>query len=475
MEYRSEFKIGIIVSVNGTAVVALLLFVFGIAPLLSFSQTKADKDSGRHRRGLRPALLRGPYLQKASSQSMTIRWRTDTYDRGRVLLGSDSARMTGFFDDSTLSTEHIITISGLKPLTKYYYSVGDIRDTIGISGMNYFYTLPEPGMAGRYRIGVFGDMGNNSVNERQVRDQFLKYIGDDYLNAWLLLGDNAYPDGSDQEFQVKFFDIYKDKLLRDYPLFPSPGNHDYHDVKSAPEADTNKIDYYAAFSMPKNGESGGVPSGNAAYYSYDIGNIHFLSIDSYGTDRNGRRFFDPGSEEMQWIEKDLAANKNKQWVVAYWHHPPYTMGSHNSDNSSELVKIRKYVAPVMEKYGVDLVLCGHSHDYERSRLMRGYFGNEASFDSAKYDLSLSSGKDDGSPNSAPYVKNAGTNEGTVYVVAGSAGQLGGTQPGYPHNAMPYSSAEIGGAVLLDVEGNKLVLKWICADGKIRDQFTMIKR
>jgi hypothetical protein len=59
-------------------------------------------------------------------------------------------------------------------------------------------------------------------------------------------------------------------------------------------------------------------------------------------------------------------------------------------------------------------------------------------------------------------------------VSGSAGKLGGMQPDYPHNAMQYANAIEGGAAMLEVEGNRLDLKWICADGVIRDHFTMMK-
>jgi hypothetical protein len=178
--------------------------------------------------------------------------------------------------------------------------------------------------------------------------------------------------------------------------------------------------------------------------------------------------------QVQWVKKDLEANKNKSWVVAYWHHPPYTMGSHNSDNTGELSRIRENFIQILERYGVDLVLCGHSHDYERTKLIKDHYGKEATFNTEKHDLSRSSGRYDGGNNSCPYIKQSTPNQGTVYVVSGSAGQLGGKQETFPHNAMQYSNATEGGAALIEVQGNRLDLKWICADGIIRDQFTMMK-
>jgi hypothetical protein len=205
-----------------------------------------------------------------------------------------------------------------------------------------------------------------------------------------------------------------------------------------------------------------------------VGNIHFLSLDSYGKEENSYRLYDTVGPQVQWIKKDLAANKNRGWVIAFWHHPPYTMGSHNSDSEEELVKIRENFIRIIERAGVDVVLNGHSHGYERSRLMAGHYGMEKTFDPKKHNLSSSSARNDGSSDSAPYTKTLKNNKGTVYVLSGSAGKLGGKQAAYPHNAIYFSDADHGGSCVIDVLDNRLELKWICADGEIRDQFTMMK-
>ena len=423
---------------------------------------------------VQPRLIRGPYLQVATTHSIVVRWRTDALIRGRVHYGSRVDQLDKVADDSTLTTEHIVKIDGLQPETKYFYSIGSFKASLQGDSGNYFVTLPPAGKKGFYRIGVFGDCGNNSTNQRNVHQAMLNYLGNNYLNAWILLGDNCYSDGTDAEFQAKFFNIYKDDLLKKYPLFPAPGNHDYHDIESSAEVAqrTHTIAYYQNFSMPEEGEAGGAASHTKAFYSYDIGNVHFLSLDSYGKEENMYRMYDTAGPQVQWVKRDLEANVNKQWIVAYWHHPPYTMGSHSSDNSGELKLIRENFIRILERYGVDLILCGHSHDYERSKLMAGYYGMEADF-SPKYYLSSSSGKYDGSLNSCPYIKDS-TDRGTVYVVSGSAGQLGGKQPSWPHDALPFADATNGGSCILEVDANRLDLKWICADGVIRDRFTMMK-
>jgi acid phosphatase type 7 len=457
------------------------LFLLHASTLFAQKPVKEKKASGEDEggkpSGIQPGLIRGPYLQSATPHSILLRWRTDAFARSRVRFGKAKGDLTGIADDSALVTEHKVLLSGLEAGTRYYYAIGGFLDTLQSGPDNYFYTLPTAHSQGFYRIGIFGDCGNNSINQRNVRDQFIRYLDTSYLTAWILLGDNCYPDGTDAEFQSNFFNIYKDNLLKKYPLFPAPGNHDYHDIEfsAAVAQKTHSVAYYQDFSVPENGESGGVPSHAKAFYSFDIGNVHFLSLDSYGKEDNQYRMYDTSGPQVQWIKKDLEANTNKTWVIAYWHHPPFTMGSHNSDNETELVRIRENFIRILERYGVDLVLCGHSHDYERSRLMKGYYGQDSDFDSAKYNISNSSGKNDGSQNSEPYVKDSRQNEGTLYVVSGSAGKLGGRQTKYPHNAMYFSDETHGGASILEINGNRLDFKWICADGVIRDQFTMLKK
>ena len=437
----------------------MLLFTLAAAP--AFSQ-------------LSPALLvRGPYLQSGTSVSMVIRWRTDVATNSRLRWGTNPASLTNVIDSTASVMEHEVKISGLLPLTKYYYSIGSATVTLQGDANNYFSTLPAQGTTGPVRIGVFGDCGNNSANQIQVRNGMQNYLGSNYMNAWILLGDNAYSFGTDAEYQVGFFNIYKDRFLKQNPLYPAPGNHDY--AGDAVLQDNHNTPYYSIFSMPVKAEAGGVASNNKAYYSFNIGNIHFLSLDSYGKEDNATRLYDTLGKQVQWVKADLAANTNKTWIVAYWHHPPYTKGSHDSDTEDDLVKMRTNFIKILERMGVDLILCGHSHSYERSKLQKGHYGPEASFDAAVHNLSTSTGLYDGTANSCPYTKDSATNmQGTVYVVSGSAGQLGGTTSGYPHNAMQYSDDTHGGAMMLEVEGNRLDAKWINADGAIRDRFTMMK-
>lgn len=417
---------------------------------------------------------RGPYLQMGTSNSMQIRWRTNIASTTKVNYGTNSTNLSSNVVDARLTTEHIVNLTALSPNTTYYYSIGTATEILQNTELNYFITAPIIGTEKKTRIWITGDCGTGVPSQIAVKDKFLNYVGNQYIDLWLLLGDNAYNYGYDLEYQTRFFEPYQnDRIMKQTVLFPTPGNHDYGATGTA-QSD-HIMPYYSNFSLPSNGEIGGVPSGHKEYYSYNYANIHFVSLDSYGTETaNNFRIYDATSPQITWLKADLAANTQK-WTILYWHHPPYTMGSHNSDNENELKFIRQNVVPILEQYKVDLVLCGHSHNYERSRLMKGHMGLEPTFNAALHNPTSSSGKYDGSTDSCPYIKTSNLpNTGIVYVVTGSAGWAGVKQASYPHDAMYFSHTDNAGSLYLEIEANRLDAKWIADDGEIRDKFTMMK-
>ena len=414
-------------------------------------------------------LVKGPYLQIGTPGSVIIKWETNVSDDSKVEFGTNSASLTSSVTNTLLVTSHEMLLTGLQPYTKYFYTIGNISTVIQGDTNNYFLTSPLPGTAGNYRFWVTGDCGNGSTNQTNCKNQFLNYTGNRITNGWLTLGDNAYYTGADSEFNNLFFNYYQGDIMKKTVLWPAPGNHDY----SNGTVTSPTTPYYDIFTTPSTAQAGGVASGTEAYYSFDYGNIHFISLDSYGTDNAAQKMYDTLGSQAVWLKSDLALN-TKRWTIAYWHHPPYTMGNHNSDTEQDLVNIRGNFIRILERNNVDLILCGHSHDYERSKLMRGHYGNEASFNPALHNLDTSSAVDDGTTNACPYLKDSVSKAGTVYVLSGSAGQLGGQQPSFPHDAMYYSDAANGGSLILDIEDNKLECKWLCADGQIRDKFAIYK-
>lgn len=405
------------------------------------------------------ALTRGAYLQKGTSTNMTVRWRTALPSNSRVKYGLDASDLSMTQDDATFTTQHSVTLRNLEPGTTYYYSIGSSTTNLAGDGTYCFTTAPVPGIPQPTRIWAIGDFGTGYPAQRNVRDAYANFTGARRTDVWLMLGDNAYNTGLDSEYQATVFNIYP-QLLRQTVAWPALGNHD----TAGSTAFNSAYPYFNIFALPTSGEAGGVASGTPQYYSYDYANIHFVCLDSQTASRalNGAM--------LTWLRADLAAT-SQDWIIAYWHHPPYSRGSHNSDSEATLVEMRQRVVPILESYGVDLVLAGHSHSYERSFLLNGHYGLASSL-TAAMKLNPGSGRTNAT---GAYLKAAGglgANQGAVYSVVGTAGgQFGGGSLNHP--AMFYSTLNYG-SLVIDVSSNRLDAKFVRDTGAVDDYFTIIK-
>jgi hypothetical protein len=410
-----------------------------------------------------PNIIRGPYLNSVTSTSAVIRWRTEQATDSKLSFSTDFTKADAHVgvSDAKLVTDHEVLVSGLTPKTKYFYTVGSTKSKAKAYQEQYFVTAPVVGSTDPIRIWALGDFGNSSKNQLDCRDAVINTTKDHRPDVWIWLGDNAYNAGKDSEYQKHVFRVYQESFFKNTSLFPSPGNHDYGDSNG----DGKDISYFKIFTMPQNGEAGGIASGSEAYYSVDYGNVHIVSMDSQGKLDGGFRIYDTLSRQVEWLKKDLAANK-LPWTVVYFHHPPYTKGSHNSDTEDELVKIRQNLLRIIERYNVDLVLSGHSHVYERTHPLRGHYGEANSFDSKKHVVEQ---KD--SPNNYHIGKKG---QGVIYIVSGSGGQVGGQEKDFPLKAATYYNTTVGGSLIMDIKDNRLDARWICADGQVRDQFSITK-
>jgi len=413
-------------------------------------------------------VTRGPYIQLATQTSIRIKWRTNVATTSRVIYGLSQASQTSAIQQTANVTEHEIEITGLNPDTKYFYSIGNLTDLISASPVQYFYTLPPTNTSGEYNFWVLGDCGSANNDQRTVRNSYQSYIGNNRVYGMIMLGDNAYTFGTDGDYQDAIFNNMYEDIIANTVMWPTPGNHDYY---SGADASTQTGPYYDIFSLPKNAQLGGVPSNTEAYYSYNIGNIHFISIDSYDSGR------DSNNAMGNWIKQDLL-NNTQEWTIAYFHHAPYTKGNHNSDNpfpylDFELVEMRQQIVPLLERGGVDLILCGHSHTYERSYLLKGHYGNSSS-------LNFTNILDNGSGDwvtDCPYVKNTEVSEaykGTVYTVLGVSGKKDSPGSGWPHPAMHTATTDHLGSMMLTVKDNRLDAKFITSNNTVYDKFTIVK-
>jgi hypothetical protein len=339
-----------------------------------------------------------------------------------------------------------------------------------VSSDQFFLTHPLPGTTKSLRVWVIGDAGTKNADQRAVRDAFYAFNGTNTVHAWLQLGDNAYDTGTDAEYQAAVFDMYS-ALLRRSVTWPTLGNHET--AQSTTYVDT--YPYFSIFTLPTAGEAGGVRSGTEHYYSFDLGQVHFVCLDSMTADRatNGAMAI--------WLRSDLDANTNR-WLVAFWHHPPYSKGSHDSDvggpgYDTQMGQMRTNFLPILEKAGVDLVFCGHSHVYERSKFLNGHYGLSTSFNASSHVIQSGGGRE--TNGAGAYRKPDGLgetpvpNRGAIYTVAGSSGQATSGSNPLNHPAMFYSANALG-SVVLDFHSNRLDAVFLRETGAIDDSFTIIK-
>jgi hypothetical protein len=467
-----------------------------------------------------PSVTRGPYLQMAYttrsspsgnfSASITFRWRTNVATVGRVVYSDSFEGLSnGSIAEETVSSkEHKVVLTNLVPDKQYNYYIGTTTGAVLEKSTDHFFTTPPiPGSKKKVKMWLIGDFGYSdttaNVNNRQdstiasIKD-FIATNNIGQMDMWLWLGDNAYETGGDSDYQRSIFHKGKaryDWLFRHAPFYATPGNHDYYDgARDVPHRDSirwaKNIHYYSVVDNFKNGEGGGEPSGTEAYYSYDYGNVHCISLDSYGFEKlgdNTSRILIPTSEQYIWLRKDLEkarANPNVNWVIVFTHYPPFSGGTHDSDVDPELIQIRQNLVPLLDQYKVDLVVSGHSHDYQRTRLMRNLYTASSDFVAATHNGVLGSnaqgsGRYDGSANSCFYFKSstATVNEGVIYVVNGGGGHDEG--PNNTNNKglvqrLMHTTQFMGGSMYIEVENKRLVAKFIGANKKVLDQFTIYK-
>ncbi|NUP13111.1 MAG: hypothetical protein HOW73_44285 [Polyangiaceae bacterium] len=400
---------------------------------------------------------RKAYLQQGTPTSMTVAWSTSAASPSEVRYGTSPGALTESVTAAASVTQHEVRVTGLTPDTRYYYSVGDGASVLeGGDADHYFVTSPTVGTKKKFRAWVVGDSGTGDTRQAQVRDAMLAYAGADRPDLFLHMGDMAYTAGTTAQFTDNFFAPYAG-VMRSAVTWPTMGNHEGANSDSG----TQTGPYYTAYALPRSAEAGGLPSGTEAYYAFDYANVHFVVLDSHDSPR------DPQGAMLTWLQDDLAAT-NQDWIIAYFHHPPYTKGSHDSDTEGQLVDMRENALPILEAAGVDLVLAGHSHIYERSWLIDEAYDTPTTAAGKIVDSGNGSVLGDG-----PYSKSPGlqAHQGAVYVVAGHGGTGVGGRGGHP---VMYFTEIDNGSCLLDLQDNRLSLVNIRWDGEVTDRFSIIK-
>ena len=446
------------------------------------------------------ALVRGPYLQSPGPSSIILRWRTDVATDSRVTYGTSITSLTLSADNVFTTTEHRIQLTGLSPGTQYYYTIGSTTQPLkGPNSLMHFTTAPDPANPTPIRLWAMGDFGHGNAGQALVRDSYLSFAAADRpADLWLWLGDNVYQDGTDDEFQTKVFDsIYGyHHLFMNLPFAATSGNHDYNSicpwqdpngfpVLCGEDPNTHDGPYLQLIDPPTNGELGGVPSNLKLFYSFDYGDIHFICLNSelgswtpaydwIGIADNDTTFTSP---MLEWLKADLAAT-TKKWKVAFWHQCPYSgQDNFTEENSVQqfCVATRHHFNPILERYGVDLVLTGHDHNFQRSYFINGHYFGKSSFTPDML-IDGSSGNDSLGEAYIKYTDGPLAGKGAVYVVAGNTSNVNGYSP-IEHPAIYWGEAcdTCLGSFLVDIDGDRLDGFYLTANGEIRDRFTIKKQ
>jgi uncharacterized protein (TIGR03437 family) len=302
-------------------------------------------------------------------------------------------------------------LNQLEPGTPYSYSVIMDGARVTSDSLGFQTAGSKP-----FEFLAFGDSGTGSEEQRAIAQRLLQHRAEFILHT----GDLVYPAGTYERYDTLYFAYYKD-LMRDAPFFPCPGNHDYYE--------TGCIPYRALHAVPE--ETVALPD-HGRYYSFDWGNAHFISLDTNDALEEAAA----GKGDMlRWLDHDLAST-TKYWRIVLMHHPAYSAGIHAYEIESE--RVRAWIAPILDKYSVPLVLNGHEHSYQRSFPMRG--GAVAS-----------------------------PGQGTLYVTTGGGGAE--LHPVFPSDWIERGTSDFH-YVCVGVNGGRLEMKARLRDGSEIDSFAL---
>lgn len=295
----------------------------------------------------------GPYLQHVTPTHATIIARTNTTEQltlhYRVVDGNNAWKQWKSLTDTQSRKIHRYRISSVNDsesntavdmngaTIEYHLRQGTKRIT-----RVYTCALQRNTITAKHplRVAVFGDSGGLTAEQFQVALQMQAWAPDLFLHT----GDIAYEEGAVDQFVQTFFRPYQPLLTRS-PFYGSIGNHDYATDEAGP--------YKTFFELPQE------HSTTEEYYSFDYGDndgralVHFVSLNSNIALTNG-------SAQYRWLRYDLAAS-DAAWEIVYFHHPIWSSGEHGSTPT-----FADTLMPLFSQHGVDLVLNGHDHNYERN-------------------------------------------------------------------------------------------------------------
>ncbi len=328
-------------------------------------------------------LFRYPYLQAQSATEVKVLW--GSYGAGHGLLrlwkkGETTwrdfpSRQQHFAKEETALKhdfeQHLVQLFGLEADTEYRFDL--LHNGLLLASAVAFKTLPDASSQTVDFI-AFGDSGTKYSQPRKVRDAIssrdsngqLKYPHDFTIGV----GDIAYSSGTYKQFDQKFFDQLSGKgkkqpergILMRRPFFSSLGNHEYaNKEQNLPKGYLASFAYPSSTSMPDEDRE--------RYFSFDSGPVHFVVLDSMKfASKHSERARLP--QMLAWLEADLKATQ-QPWKLVFFHHSPLSFGPHGTyGDRSENRRMRQKLFPRLQKLGVQFVLFGHDHMYQRTQPLK---------------------------------------------------------------------------------------------------------
>jgi hypothetical protein len=369
---------------------------------------------------------RSVFLQNVTPSSIDFRWATDTSESLIVKYGTSTSYGSQVTSDTVSGAggnNNHAKITGLPANTRYYYQVTTASGAALTPAGDQTYTFktaPTVGSTTPFSFAIWGDSGVNNSNQDAVSNQVTAYKPD----LAIIAGDIAYPyTTAFDNNNTKYFNHYKTSM-RFAPYYVSCGNHES-------SCSTVMSDH----TLPQNGNAAG-----ASTYSFDYGNVHFVSLNSNGSYAYNASSPTSSDPQIRWAYNDIK-NSNQTWKVVYWHHNAWSSGSH-----SDLSEIINNLAKMSEDAGADFGIWGHSHVYERFSQFNGtYFytiGNGGNVDP---------------------LGSCGQHTNGPKCLAGS---------GYASPTVSGTTLSKSGFLWMQVNGNQMTANYVGTSGKVEDKITV---
>lgn len=223
-----------------------------------------------------------------------------------------------------------------KPFPQTSFAQELAKNPQAISAANSALKLTLPLKDGSVRFAIIGDTGTGSSKQYQVGEMMTRYHELFPFPFVIMLGDNIYGGEKPSDYAKKFEGAYQKLLDSKVTFYAALGNHD----------EATQVNY-GPFNM--NGKE---------FYRFTKGNVAFYALNSTYMDKR----------QVDWLESELAKDTS-EWKICFFHHPPYSSGGkHGSDK-----QLREIVEPIFVKHGVNVVLTGHDHFYERIKPQKGIY------------------------------------------------------------------------------------------------------